>query len=71
MNGGLQPYIVPPGGTRLENAILPFKALAADTGGLISICEFHLGRWESGPVLHAHDATDEGFFVIEGSWKRT
>jgi hypothetical protein len=30
------------------------------------VCEFHLGPWEAGPVLHRHDATDEGFFVVSG-----
>ena len=59
-------YVVPPGATRLEGAILPFKALASDTGGAMSVCEFTLGPWETGPVLHKHDGTDEGFFVVTG-----
>ena len=60
------PFVVPPGGTRVEGAMLPFKLSAADTGGALSVCEFTLGPWESGPVLHKHDATDEGFFVVAG-----
>ena len=61
-----QPFVVPPGGTRVDNAMLPFKVSAADTDGALSVCEFSLGPWESGPVLHKHDATDEGFFVVTG-----
>jgi mannose-6-phosphate isomerase-like protein (cupin superfamily) len=60
------PFVVPPGDTRVERAILAFKASAADTHGALSVCEFRLGPWESGPVLHQHDATDEGFFVVTG-----
>ena len=61
-----QPFVVPPGATRVEGAILPFKVSAADSGGALSVCEFTLGPWESGPVLHKHDAVDEGFFVVAG-----
>jgi quercetin dioxygenase-like cupin family protein len=59
-------YLLPAGETRLENAMLPFKVLAADSGGAISVCEFVLPAWSSGPVLHRHDAVDEGFFVVSG-----
>ena len=59
-------YLLPAGKTRLENAMLPFKVLAADSGGAISVCEFVLPAWSSGPVLHRHDAVDEGFFVVSG-----
>ena len=48
------PYALAPGESRRHDAILPFKALASDTGGLLSICEFALGPWQSGPVLHLH-----------------
>ena len=60
------PYLLSAGQTRLENAMLPFKVLAADSGGAISVCEFVLPAWSSGPVLHRHDAVDEGFFVVAG-----
>jgi mannose-6-phosphate isomerase-like protein (cupin superfamily) len=59
-------YVLPPGATRRDDAILPFKALAADTGGVVSVLEFELGPWESGSVLHVHDAVDEAFYVLSG-----
>ena len=59
-------YVLPAGETRIENAMLPFKVLADDSGGAISVCEFVLPGWSSGPVLHRHDAVDEGFFVVSG-----
>jgi mannose-6-phosphate isomerase-like protein (cupin superfamily) len=46
--------------------MLPFKVVAADSDGLLSVCEFILGPWESGPVLHMHSAVDEAFFVTSG-----
>ena len=46
--------------------MLPFKLVADDSDGRLSICEFTLGGWESGPVLHAHGAVDEAFFVVNG-----
>lgn len=46
--------------------MLPFKVVADDSGGAISVCEFVLPAWSSGPVLHRHDAVDEGFFVVSG-----
>jgi mannose-6-phosphate isomerase-like protein (cupin superfamily) len=60
------PYVLAAGETRRDDAILPFKALASDTGGLLSVCEFSLGGWETGPVLHRHDAVDEAFYVVAG-----
>jgi mannose-6-phosphate isomerase-like protein (cupin superfamily) len=60
------PYVLAAGETRRDDAILPFKALAGDTGGLLSVCEFALGGWETGPVLHRHDAVDEAFYVVAG-----
>ena len=59
-------YLLPAGETRLVDAMLPFKVLADDSGGAISVCEFVLPAWSSGPVLHRHDAVDEGFFVVSG-----
>lgn len=61
------PFIVRPGETRVDDAMLPFKLSAADSNGAVSICEFTLGPWESGPVLHKHDAVDEGFYVVAGT----
>ena len=61
-----EPFLLAPGGTRLAGAILPFKLLARDSGGRISLCEFTLPGWASGPVLHSHDEVDEGHFVISG-----
>jgi quercetin dioxygenase-like cupin family protein len=61
-----QAYLLQAGETRLENAMLPFKVLAADSGGAISICEFVLPAWSAGPVLHRHDGVDEGFYVVSG-----
>jgi quercetin dioxygenase-like cupin family protein len=60
------PYVLAPGASRRQDAILPFKALASDTGGLLSVCEFTLGPWESGPVLHQHASVDEAFYVVAG-----
>ena len=60
------PYLLPAGATRVEDAMLPFKLVAADSDGLISVCEFTLPGWSSGPVLHSHDSVDEGFLVVSG-----
>jgi quercetin dioxygenase-like cupin family protein len=60
------PYVLAAGESRRDDAILPSKALASDTGGQLSACEFTLGGWESGPVLHRHDAVDEAFYVLRG-----
>jgi mannose-6-phosphate isomerase-like protein (cupin superfamily) len=60
------PYVLAAGQTRRDDAILPFKALAGDTGGLLSVCEFALGPWELGPVLHKHTTVDEAFYVVAG-----
>ena len=66
MNDRAAPSVLAAGDSRRGDAILPFKALAGDTGGLLSACEFTLGGWESGPVLHMHDAVDEAFYVVRG-----
>jgi hypothetical protein len=72
------PYVLAAGESRRDDAVLPFKALAADTGGRLSACEFTLGGWEPGPVLHKHDEVDEAFYVIRGKleahracWRRS
>ena len=67
MENTTEPFVVGPGETRVENAMLPFKLSADDSNGAVSICEFTLGPWDSGPVLHAHDAVDEGFYVVAGT----
>jgi mannose-6-phosphate isomerase-like protein (cupin superfamily) len=61
------PFVVEPGATRIDGAMLPFKLTAEDSGGALSICEFTLGPWDSGPVLHKHDGVDEGFYVVAGT----
>ena len=59
-------YLLSAGETRIEGAMLPFKVIADDSGGAISVCEFKLPAWASGPVLHRHEAVDEGFFIVSG-----
>jgi mannose-6-phosphate isomerase-like protein (cupin superfamily) len=66
VNDWAAPYVLAAGNSRRDEAILPFKALAGATGGPLSACEFTLGGWESGPVLHMHDAVDEAFYVVGG-----
>jgi hypothetical protein len=66
VEGRAAPYVLAAGETRRDDAILPFKALARDTGGLLSVCEFTLGGWETGPVLRRHDAFEEAFYVVAG-----
>ncbi|AEA28031.1 cupin domain-containing protein [Pseudonocardia benzenivorans] len=61
------PFILEPDGTRREGAFLPFKVCAPDTGGLLSVCEFTLDAWDSGPVLHRHTDVDEAFYVVSGA----
>lgn len=67
MSGVAEPFVVRPGESRVDDAMLPFKLSAGDSNGALSICEFTLGAWESGPVLHKHDAVDEGFYVVSGT----
>lgn len=66
MDDRAAPYVLAAGESRRDDAILPFKALASDTGGQFSACEFTLGARESGPVLHMHNAVDEAFYVVRG-----
>lgn len=61
-----RPFILGHGESRRDDAMLPFKLLALDSTGSLSVCEFTLGAWDSGPVLHVHTATDEGFYVCSG-----
>jgi mannose-6-phosphate isomerase-like protein (cupin superfamily) len=60
------PFLLGPGHTRRDDAILPFKLLAEDSGGALSACEFTLAGWEHGPVLHLHTDVDEAFYVVSG-----
>ena len=48
MIDGAAPYVLAAGQSRRDDAILPFKALANDTGGLLSACEFTLGPGNQG-----------------------
>jgi len=66
MTARAEPFVLAAGETRFENAMLPFKLVAGDSAGRLSICEFTLPGWSSGPVLHAHDEVDEGFFIVSG-----
>jgi mannose-6-phosphate isomerase-like protein (cupin superfamily) len=59
-------FALEPGGNRRPGAMLPFKLTADDSGGRLSVCEFTLDGWESGPVLHMHAGVDEAFFVVSG-----
>ena len=61
-----RPYLLPAGQTRVERAMMPFKLLAADSNGALSVCEFVLPGWSSGPPLHLHNDVDEAFFVVAG-----
>ena len=67
MSDRSDPYLLRAGETRMDGAVLPFKVLAGDSAGLISVCEFTLPGWSSGPVLHSHDDVDEGHYVISGA----
>lgn len=64
--GRAAPFLLGPGESRVPAAMLPFKAVAADTAGVVSVCEFVLDAWGSGPPLHSHDEVDEAFFVVAG-----
>jgi hypothetical protein len=41
-------YLLTAGQTRLENAMLPFKVLADDSGRALSVCESVRPGWSSG-----------------------
>jgi len=62
-----EPYVLPAGHTRRDDALLPILATSTDTGGLLTVCAFTLGPWDSGPVLHSHRSTDEALFVVSGT----
>jgi mannose-6-phosphate isomerase-like protein (cupin superfamily) len=61
------PYVIGRGESRRTDALLPFKACAADTDGAMSFCEFTLGPWHMGPVLHVHTSVDEALYVVSGT----
>lgn len=61
------PYVIGRGESRRDDALLPFKACAADTNGAMSFCEFTLGPWDTGPVLHVHTSVDEALYVVSGT----
>jgi mannose-6-phosphate isomerase-like protein (cupin superfamily) len=43
-----------------------FKLQARESAGLLTILEFSLRPWESGPDLHLHSNSDESFYVVSG-----
>lgn len=43
-----------------------FKLRAVDTAGTVSLLEFSLDAWASGPDLHDHHDSDEAFYVLSG-----
>jgi mannose-6-phosphate isomerase-like protein (cupin superfamily) len=43
-----------------------FKLRARESAGLLTILEFSLSAWESGPDLHLHSNSDESFYVVSG-----
>ena len=49
------PYVLAAGETRRDDAIRPFKALASDTGGLLSVCEFTRHRHSIRPSSDSRD----------------
>lgn len=61
------PYVLPAGGSRLTDAMIDFKATARDSGGSMSVSEFELSPWQSGPVLHLHTSVDEALYVLSGT----
>ena len=62
----MEPLILKPSQYRPNSpGNIPFKLLAEDTGGKLSLLEWTLSPWQSGPFLHAHDFT-EAFYVVDG-----
>ena len=66
MRDRAEPFLLPAGASRVDDAMMPFKLSASDSAGALSICEFTLPPWSSGPVLHSHDGIDEGFYIVSG-----
>lgn len=61
-------YVLGPGQSRsVPDGPDGFKIRAADSGGLVSLFEFSLQPWQSGPDLHRHHDSDEAFYVVEGT----
>jgi mannose-6-phosphate isomerase-like protein (cupin superfamily) len=68
MGNTATPYVLAEGQERSHPGTWPtIKAGAADTNGAITVVEDVLGPWASGPPLHAHDASDECLYVVDGS----
>ena len=61
------PFVVPPDGGRARwtDGLNLFKAMASDTGGVLSVWESLMPRGSS-PPLHVHRREDEAFYVLEG-----
>jgi quercetin 2,3-dioxygenase len=49
-------------------SVADVKVSAADTGGTLSLLEYH-GKVAGGPPLHVHPEQDEVFFVLEGQYR--
>lgn len=49
-----------------DQAEAGFLLAARQTGGLVSVLEFALHGWQSGPDLHLHADSDESFYVLDG-----
>ena len=46
------------------------RARAEDTSGIVSVLELHHPP-ETGPPLHVHQYEDEGFYILEGTYRFT
>lgn len=66
MSDRAPPFVLGPVEPDDGGASTSFKVRADDTAGLLSVFEFALTAWESGPVLHLHKASDESFYVLSG-----
>jgi quercetin dioxygenase-like cupin family protein len=66
MSDRASPFLLGPAELDEGEASTSFKVQADDTAGLLSVFEFTLAAWESGPVLHLHKASDESFYVLSG-----
>jgi uncharacterized cupin superfamily protein len=58
------PFVLGPAESGGGKASTSFKVRTDDTAGLLSVFEFTLAAWESGPVLHLHKASDESFYML-------
>lgn len=66
MSDRASPFILGPAEPSDGEGFTSFKVQADDTAGLLSVFEFTLPAWESGPVLRLHKGSDESFYVLSG-----